>query len=80
MERCNFEYSNFTWHKYSLGWSGKKSASRHTVSMQISLNLHNLCKNTKILLKNIILLKTNVLLHRNFPWKKPKKVKKELDT
>ena len=39
-------YSNFTWHKYSLGWSEEKSAWRHTVSMQISLNLHNLYKNT----------------------------------
>ena len=39
-----------------------------------------LCKNTKIFIKNIILLKTNVLLDRNFPWRKPKKVKKELDT
>ena len=42
-----FSTSNFTWHKYSLGWSEEKSAWRHTVSMQISLNLHNLCKNTK---------------------------------
>ena len=33
--------------------------------MQISLNLHNLCKNTKIFLKNIILLKMNVLLDKN---------------
>ena len=36
---------------------GEKSAWRHTVSMQISLNLHNLCKSTKIFFKNIILLK-----------------------
>ena len=26
------------------------------------------------------LLKTNVLLDRNFPWRKPKRLKKESDT
>ena len=66
----------------NIPWVGQKKKSdwRHTVSMQISLNLHNLCKNTKIFLKNIILLKTNVLLDKNIPWRKPKRLKKESDT
>ena len=60
----------------NIPWVGQKK----NLHGDISLNLHNLCKNTKIFLKNIILLKTNVLLDKNFPWRKPKRLKKESDT